>query len=35
LPSYISDIMSAAAGCTSSSAISKYTICRQFEEKEY
>lgn len=35
LPSYISDIMSAAAGFASRSAISKYTICRQFEGKEY
>ena len=35
LPSYISDIISAAAGWASRSAISKYTICRQYEGKEY
>jgi hypothetical protein len=35
LPSYISDIISAAAGWASRSAISKYTICRRFEGNEY
>ena len=35
LPSYISQIISDAAGWASRSAISKYTICRQYEGKEY
>jgi len=35
LPPYISDILSLAAGWSSRSAISKYTLCRRFEGKEF
>lgn len=35
LPPYISDLLSSAAGWASRSAISKYTICRQYEGLEY
>lgn len=35
LPSYISDVLSQAVGWACKSAISKYTICRQYEGKEY
>ena len=35
LPPYISNILSLAAGWSSRSAISKYTLCRRFEGKEF
>lgn len=35
LPDYLKQILSLAAGWSSRSAISKYTLCRQFEGKEY
>ena len=35
LPGYISDLLSSCAGWACKSAISKYTICRQYEGKEY
>ena len=35
LPPYISDILSLAAGWSTRSAISKYTLCRRFEGKEF
>ncbi|NLJ63917.1 MAG: polyphosphate polymerase domain-containing protein [Christensenellaceae bacterium] len=35
LPPYISDILSLAAGWSTRSAISKYTLCRQYEGKDY
>lgn len=35
LPQYIKDIITTAAGWSARSAISKYTLCRRFEGKEY
>ncbi len=35
LPPYLSSILSLAAGWSSRSAISKYTLCRRFEGKEF
>ena len=35
LPQYISEILSLAAGWSSRNAISKYTLCRRFEGREY
>lgn len=35
LPQYIREVISASAGWASRSAISKYTLCRRFEGKEY
>ena len=35
LPAYLKDVLSLAAGWSQRSAISKYTLCRQFEGKEY
>lgn len=35
LPPYISRLLSAAAGWSSRSAISKYTLCRQYEGKDF
>lgn len=35
LPEYIKEVLSLAAGWSQRSAISKYTLCRQFEGKEY
>lgn len=35
LPEYIKNILSLAVGWSSRSAISKYTLCRQFEGKEF
>jgi hypothetical protein len=35
LPQYISDILSTAAGWSTRSAISKYTLCRTYEGKDY
>ena len=35
LPPYISDILSLGAGWSTRSAISKYTLCRQYEGKNF
>ena len=35
LPTYISQLLSSAAGWASRNAISKYTICRQYEGKDF
>ena len=35
LPTYISQLLSLAVGTASRNAISKYTICRQYEGKDY
>ncbi len=35
LPTHIAQLLSAAAGWASRSAISKYTICRQYEGKDF
>jgi hypothetical protein len=35
LPQYLSQVLSLAAGWSQRSAISKYTLCRRFEDKEY
>ncbi len=35
LPAYLKEVLSLAAGWSQRSAISKYTLCRQFEGKEY
>jgi len=35
LPDYLREVLSLAAGWSSRSAISKYTLCRQFEGKEF
>lgn len=35
LPEYLKEVLSLAAGWSQRSAISKYTLCRQFEGKEY
>ncbi len=34
-PPYLSSLLSAAAGCSMRSAISKYCLCRAYEGKEY
>lgn len=35
LPAYLKEVLSLAAGWSQRSAISKYTLCRQFEGKEF
>ncbi|NLX83153.1 MAG: polyphosphate polymerase domain-containing protein [Clostridiales bacterium] len=35
LPAYLKEVLGIAAGWAQRSAISKYTLCRQFEGKEY